>query len=125
MVVLTMGATDTWASTKKHHKHHSHHSQHKKAAAGLSGSWSGKYGGAYQGTFTLTWQQSGTTLSGAIKLSSVGGSVSVHGTLNGNTITFGTVGSTVITYTGTVSGNSMSGTYQTPGGGGTWSATKP
>jgi hypothetical protein len=43
--------------------------------------------------------------------------------VNGNAITFGTVGSTVITYTGTVSGDSMSGTYQVGGSQhGTWSA---
>jgi hypothetical protein len=44
------------------------------------------------------------------------------------TISFGTVGSQAITYSGSVSGDSMSGTYkvQTPNGsvGGSWSATK-
>ena len=49
-------------------------------------------------------------------------------TVNGSAITFGTVGSTAITYSGTVSGNSMSGNYQVQGGSssasGTWSATK-
>ena len=44
--------------------------------------------------------------------------------MNGSSIQFGTVGSSAITYTGTVSGNSMSGSYQTPGGGGSWSAHK-
>ena len=37
---------------------------------------------------------------------------------------FGTVGSVAITYTGTVSGSSMSGSYNAPGGGGPWSANK-
>jgi len=100
---------------------------HKKTAThrtSLSGTWSGQYGGAYHGQFTLHWKQSGSSLTGTIKLSSVGGSVSVTGNVRGNTIQFGTVGSAAITYTGTVSGTSMSGNYKTPGGGGSWSAHK-
>jgi hypothetical protein len=91
--------------------------------SGLSGKWSGKYGGAYSGTFTLNWDQSGSTLSGTIKLSSAGTS-DVHGKVDGSSIKFGTVGGPGITYTGSVSGDSMSGSYSTAGGGGTWSATK-
>jgi hypothetical protein len=91
----------------------------------LTGAWSGKYSGAYRGTFTLQWTQSGSTLSGTIKLSSTrGGKVPLKGTVRGNTIRFGTVGSAAITYTGSVSGKSMSGSYKTPGGGGPWSAHK-
>jgi len=94
------------------------------ASGGLSGTWSGRYSGAFQGTFTLTWQQSGSNLSGTIDLSS-DGSPSINGTVQGNAIRFGTVGSEAITYTGSVSGNSMSGTYQVANGGsGTWSASK-
>ena len=96
-------------------------------SADLSGTWSGHYSGAFSGTFTLTWQQSGSKLSGKIKLSS-GQSPSINGTVTGNTIRFGTVGSTAITYSGTVSGNSMSGAYKVKTGtasvGGPWSATK-
>ena len=55
---------------------------------------------------------------------STDGTPSVNGTVSGSSIRFGTVGSSAITYTGTVSGNSMSGSYQTPGGGGSWSAHK-
>jgi len=41
------------------------------------------------------------------------------------TIRFGTVGSLAITYSGSVSGNSMSGTYQVGGSNGCpWSASK-
>ncbi len=96
------------------------------AAAGVSGTWSGKYSGAYSGTFTLTWQQSGTSLSGSIKISSFNNApTDINGNLQGNSISFGTVGSQAITYTGTVSGNSMSGSWQIQGGvGGSWSATK-
>jgi hypothetical protein len=42
--------------------------------------------------------------------------------VTGSAIKFGTVGGQAITYKGTVSGSSMSGTYSTPGGGGPWSA---
>lgn len=94
------------------------------SAGDLSGTWNGHYGGAYQGTFVLNWQQSGSRLSGTIKLSTPPSTLSVNGTLQGSAIQFGTVGSQAITYTGSVSGDSMSGSYQTPGGGGPWSATK-
>lgn len=90
----------------------------------LSGTWSGKYGGAYHGTFTLHWKQSGSQLSGTIKLSNPNSEPSIKGTVHGGSIRFGTVGSAAITYSGSVSGNSMSGSYKTPGGGGSWSAHK-
>ncbi len=92
----------------------------------LSGKWTGKYSGTYQGTFVLVWHESGSTLSGTINLSSVGGAMAINGTVSGDTIQFGTVGSTAITYTGKVSGNSMSGTYQVGNGtgSGSWSANK-
>jgi len=94
------------------------------AAAGLSGSWSGQYSGAFTGTFQLSWQQTGSNLSGTITLST-SGTVPLTGAVNGSKISFGTVGSAAITYSGTVSGNSMSGTYQINGAaGGPWSATK-
>jgi hypothetical protein len=45
--------------------------------------------------------------------------------VQGGAIQFGTVGSAAITYSGSVSGNSMSGTYQVANGGsGSWSASK-
>jgi hypothetical protein len=91
------------------------------SSSGLSGKWSGTYSGAYSGTFKLDWQQSGSKLSGTIDLST-GGTNSVTGTVTGSSIKFGTVGGPGITYTGTVSGSSMSGSYNTPGGGGSWSA---
>ena len=97
-----------------------------RAAVGpLSGTWSGRYSGAYHGTFTLHWTQSGSQLSGTIKLSTSPNSrPSIKGTVHGSTIRFGTVGSAAITYSGSVSGKSMSGRYRTPGGGGSWSAHK-
>ncbi len=94
------------------------------SGADLSGTWTGNYSGAFTGTFTLTWQQTGSKLSGTIDLST-DGSPQIDGSVTGDTITFGTVGSTAITYTGTVSGNSMSGTYTVgSAGGGSWSAKK-
>jgi hypothetical protein len=103
---------------------HASTSTAKKAGGGLSGKWSGQYSGAYQGTFHLSWQQSGSNLGGTITLSAPPHTLGLHGTVNGNAIRFGTVGSVAITYSGTVSGNSMSGTYHTPNGGGPWSANK-
>ena len=98
------------------------------AATGLSGTWAGTYSGAYQGTFTLNWTQSSSNLSGTIKLSAPATTLRIHGTVRGGTIQFGTVGSANITYSGSVSGTSMSGNYQVHGGGGSsggpWSASK-
>ena len=94
------------------------------SGGGLSGTWSGQYSGSFQGTFTLSWQQTGSNLSGSITLSAPPASLSVNGTVEGSAIRFGTVGGVGITYSGTVSGNSMSGTYQTVAGNGSWSATK-
>jgi hypothetical protein len=101
------------------------------SAAGLSGRWSGQYSGAYQGTFVLRWHQSGSRLSGRITLSAPSrGTLAIHGKVVGGAIRFGTVGSEAITYSGSVSGSSMSGTWkiQGPGGaaagGGPWSASR-
>ncbi|MGZ4371524.1 MAG: hypothetical protein ACXVRQ_04925 [Gaiellaceae bacterium] len=94
------------------------------AGGSLTGTWSGKYGGAYHGTFTLHWTQSKSRLTGTIKLSSVG-RTNITGSVRGSTIRFGTVGNAnAITYSGSVSGTSMSGTYKTGGVGGSWSAHK-
>lgn len=99
------------------------------AAAGLSGTWHGQYSGAYSGTFTLIWQQNSATLSGTIQLSNPdGGTLPIHGTVQGGSIHFGTVGSTAITYSGSVSGSSMSGAYQvhlaSGTTGGNWNASR-
>jgi hypothetical protein len=97
------------------------------SGSGLSGSWSGTYGGAYSGTFKLHWTQSATSLRGSISIAYMGqrAKTTVTGKVSGTEIKFGAVGPVgVITYTGSVSGNSMSGHYTTPKGGGTWSAHK-
>lgn len=93
------------------------------AGTDLSGRWSGQYSGAFSGTFTLNWQETGSTLRGTITLSEPADTLSLTGSVTGTRIRFGTVGSAAITYSGTVSGHSMSGTYQVNGaGGGNWSA---
>lgn len=98
------------------------------AASSLAGTWSGNYSGAFTGTFTLIWRQSGSRLHGTIHISNPGGTLPINGAVNGTAIQFGTVGSTAITYSGIVSGSTMSGSYQvrTPGdpAGGPWSAAK-
>lgn len=109
--------------------------QHRAAALAskqgpLSGKWSGSYSGSYSGTFKLSWQQSGANLSGTIKISSFrDAATSIHGTVQGSSIRFGTVGSQAITYSGSVSGSSMSGTWKIQAGGramggGSWHASK-
>jgi len=96
------------------------------SSSALTGRWNGTYSGTFNGSFKLSWNQSGSTLTGIIHLNP-GGLAHINGTVSGNSIRFGTVGSTEITYTGTVSGNSMSGTWKVhagAGGSGNWSATK-
>jgi hypothetical protein len=96
------------------------------SASPLTGTWNGTYSGTFNGTFKLTWNQSASTLTGVIHLNP-GGPAHINGVVKGNSIRFGTVGSTAITYTGTISGNSMSGTWKIhagTGGNGTWNATK-
>ena len=118
-VAIACGSSGAVAIAAASHSHHKTASQ-----ATLSGTWSGQYGGAYHGTFTLHWKQTGSRLTGTIKLSNPSATLSVNGTVHASTIRFGTVGSAAITYSGSVSHKSMSGSYKTPGGGGPWSAHK-
>ena len=89
----------------------------------LAGTWSGKYSGAYSGRFTLRWTQSGSRLIGSITLSNPSGRYGISGSVHGSAITFGAVAAGA-TYTGSVSGTSMSGRYRTAKGVGSWSAHK-
>jgi hypothetical protein len=89
----------------------------------LAGTWSGHYAGAFSGTFTIHWRQTGSSLHGTITLSNPGGNYGITGSVRGTAIKFGAVGAGA-TYTGSVSGKSMSGHYKTAQGGGTWSAHK-
>ena len=99
----------------------------------LTGSWKGTWVNESPqtavGTFTLSWAQQGNTLIGAIGVVGstclTGGNVT--GTVNGSQLSFGAVeGNNMINYTGTVSGNTMSGTYISACGNskGAWSAVK-
>jgi hypothetical protein len=135
-LAVTLAACSTSGSTATHTNHNaappaSATSTPAAAAAassssGLSGTWHGQYGGAYTGTFVLHWHQSGAGLSGRIHISNPSSALPVHGKLAGGSIRFGTVGSYRISYSGTVSGSSMSGHWQLngPGTGGNWSASK-
>jgi hypothetical protein len=90
----------------------------------LPGTWTGSYGGAFSGTFTIHWRLIGTRLVGRITLSRPAGNYGISGSLiRGGGIRFGVVGAGA-TYKGTVSGKTMSGTYHSPQGDGTWSAKK-
>ncbi len=100
---------------------------------GLGGQWSGTWTDTSPdtsgGTFALTWTQTGNTLSGTINV--VGAACltagNVTGTINGSAISFGAVsGQVTITYTGSIAGTKMQGTYDAPTCGnakGNWSAT--
>ncbi|HUZ70297.1 MAG TPA: hypothetical protein VMU65_11345 [Candidatus Saccharimonadales bacterium] len=90
----------------------------------LSGTWTGSYSGPFNGTFTLAWLQSGSALHGTIQLSRPADNLHISGNVSGSGISFGAVG--VVTYSGTVSGNSMSGSYVDVANGqtGSWSGNK-
>jgi len=91
----------------------------------LGGKWTGSYGGAVSGSFTLTWKERGTTLTGSITLSNPKGTYGIGGRVNRTSISFGAV-KVGATYTGSVSasGKSMSGHWNSPEGGGSWRAHK-
>jgi hypothetical protein len=89
----------------------------------LSGKWSGRYSGAYSGTFKLHWTETGSTLSGSIVFATTPGTYKIIGRVTGNKISFGAV-AVGASYVGTISGTSMSGSYKTPPGAGSWSAHK-
>lgn len=91
----------------------------------LAGTWVGSYSGAYKGSFTLKWKQTGQRLSGTITLTNPHGTYGISGRVNRTSISFGAV-RVGATYTGSVgtSGKSMSGHWKSPEGGGSWSARK-
>ena len=90
----------------------------------LAGTWVGSYSGAFAGTFRFTWTQTGTKLRGSIHLSNPVGNYGISGFVGRKgAIQFGVVGAGA-TYTGSVSGTSMSGSYKSPQGTGSWSAHK-
>lgn len=104
------------------------------SSGGVSGTWNGVWESTKfppaSGVFQIVLTQSGDQISGSILVASTTcvphGTIS--GSLNGNTINFGTVeGAHTVTYTGAISGVSMSGTYKAPdcgGDAGKWHASK-
>jgi hypothetical protein len=98
-------------------------SSHVTAKSKLAGKWKGHYSGAFSGHFALHWKQTGSRLHGTIELSKPKGEYSISGSVKKGKIKFGAVG-VGAKYKGKVRGTSMSGTWTSPQGGGSWSATK-
>ena len=96
---------------------------HAATTSNLAGKWKGHYSGAVSGHFTLTWKQTGSRLHGSITLSRPSGKYGISGSVTRGKIKFGAV-SVGAKYKGTVRGTSMSGTWTSPQGGGSWSASK-
>jgi len=105
------------------------------ASGAVAGTWNGTYEStsdpAATGTFTIEFTQTGPTLTGTISVQNTPCITegTITGSLNGDKIAFGAVkGATqTIAYTGTVSGDRMSGTYSAPACGnatGTWKAAR-
>lgn len=117
----------TWASSAPGHRNH--HTVPPRVQS-VSGTWAGSYSGTFTGTFKLTWKESNSKLSGKIMISGFSDvPTNINGALQGTSISFGTVGSRAITYTGSVAGNSMSGTWKMGSAGqtvgtGSWKASK-
>jgi len=93
------------------------------ATKSIAGKWKGHYGGAVSGHFTLQWRKTGSQLRGSITLSRPQGEYNISGSVRDGKIKFGAV-SVGAKYKGRVRGTSMSGTWTSPQGGGSWSATK-
>jgi hypothetical protein len=96
---------------------------HVATTSGLAGKWTGHYGGAVSGHFTIHWKKTGSRLHGSITLSHPQGTYDISGSVTNGKIKFGAV-SVGAKYKGKVRGTSMSGTWTSPSGGGSWSATK-
>jgi hypothetical protein len=104
------------------------------AASGLDGMWNGTWRAsstADNGTVRIQWKQTGSQLAGTIAVSNTPcvTNGTITGVVNGNAITFGAVQSaTTISYTGTLVGNTITGTYKADAScgnaTGTWTATK-
>ena len=98
-------------------------SSSRVATTGLAGTWKGHYSGAYSGQFTIRWRKTGSQLHGSITLSNPQGKYNISGSVRDGKIKFGAV-SVGAKYKGKVRGASMSGTWTSPQGGGSWSAHK-
>ncbi|MFF5476334.1 hypothetical protein ACFY5C_03110 [Streptomyces sp. NPDC012935] len=85
--------------------------------ATLTGAWTGDWSTGFgTGGFTATLSQDGNRLTGELKVDGVPCSLdgALNGTLDGDRITFGSVNSAKeITFTGSVDGDTMRGTFET------------
>lgn len=99
----------------------------------LAGSWSGTWANHQPdqatGTFRIVWKQKGAVLAGTISIAGTPclSDGTISGVVHGSSIKFGVVsGQAKVAYTGTVSGDTMSGTYATACGNarGQWSASR-
>ncbi|MGW7744033.1 hypothetical protein ACWGKF_15700 [Streptomyces chartreusis] len=85
--------------------------------AALTGAWTGDWSTGFgTGGFTATLSQDGNRLTGELKVDGVPCSLdgALNGTLDGDRITFGSVNSEKeITFTGSVDGDTMRGTFET------------
>ena len=126
----TLGSTGTTAASSSSATTATTTATTTAAGGGLTGTWSGDYQQTApspdSGTFTLHWQQSGSNVTGTIDIAGACSACPISATVNGSSVTFGVVALGGITYTGTVSGNTMSGTYATADSSykGTWKASK-
>jgi hypothetical protein len=118
LLALACCGTALAASTASNH-------HHPKPKSKLAGKWTGSYSGAVSGHFTIHWTQTKRRLSGTIKLSNPSGKYAIDGSIQPHKkLKFGavTVGAK---YKGVWNGSTgMSGTWTSPQGGGSWSATK-
>jgi hypothetical protein len=89
----------------------------------LSGAWLGLCTGPFNGFCSVTWTQTANSLDGTFMLSSPPDTLHISGNLTGSTISFGAVG--VVTFTGSLSGSTMSGSYTDIANGktGSWTVT--
>ena len=102
----------------------------------LAGTWNGTYDAqsGITGTFTVRFTQTGTALTGTIQIqdSPCVSQGTISGAISGNQISFGALQGqggnpeALISFTGTVNGNQMSGDFQSAdcNDSGTWTATK-
>lgn len=94
----------------------------------IAGDWSGTFANTTtgaKGTFTVKFTRQGETITGNITINGTdGGAGNITGKLSGNKITFGTITGSTISFEGSFSGNSMSGTYKAGTDHGTWKATR-
>lgn len=102
------------------------------ADLGVTGTWPGTWQDAAgaSGTFTMQFAQTGNQISGPITIegSTCVSQGTISGTIDGDQITFGAVkAGNSVDYTGTISGDTMSGTWASPacgGDSGTWEAIR-